>query len=166
MISKRVEKAKGVGFFRGFRGEFEAFAFFPAGIQAGQRNDECIPSLFSTSFRELEGELGLKTTTPPAHRTFSCEHSCSQDEPAPSYSLLREYCGFPFFPRFISLPSRPLRFSSSPLHVPVPVPLHRLFFFVDERDDGGAVAPSAHFLPINPASRGNGRHADDRDSSR
>lgn len=92
--------------------------------QSGQGNDECIPSLlfFPPLFASSKEKQGLKTTTPPAHRTFSCEPGwCSQDEPAPSYSLLRAYCGFPFFPRFISLARRPPRFlPNSPSILPLP----------------------------------------------
>lgn len=95
---------------------------FLAGSQARQTMNVFPPFLFSPLFASSKEKQGLKTTTPPAHRTFSCEPGwCSQDEPAPSYSLLRAYCGFLFSPRFISLARRPARFlPNSPSILPLP----------------------------------------------
>ena len=63
--------------FEDFRGEFHGVFRFLRGWQSGQGNDECIPflpsllpffffffSFLPPSFRELEGDPGLKTTTP------------------------------------------------------------------------------------------------------
>lgn len=85
---------RGNSFVRGFRGV--RVLSLPA---VGSRSRETMnvflsllspPSFFFSIFsraregereRSERGEIGLKTTTLPAHRTFSCEPRCSQDEP-------------------------------------------------------------------------------------
>lgn len=103
----------------------------------GKTVNVSLPPRPSRAFRRLfprarTRRVGLKTTTPPAHRTFSCEsrsQDWSQDEPATVC-----YAGIVDFPPF---------FSSSRQHAALFSIAPAVFF--RERNDGGAVARRRSF---------------------
>lgn len=154
------------GFVRGFRGEFETFAFLLA-VRPGKRWMYSLPSFFHLfSPARRRSKAWKRRPHRPIERFHASPVGAAKMSRRPAIVCYARIVDFFFPPVLFPWPGG-LR-GSFPTH-PRFFPFPRLYFALLFRRRTGwwrRVAPSAHFLPINLAACGNGRHADDRDSSR
>lgn len=138
--------------------------------QSGQGNDECIPSLlfffhlFSPARRR--SKAWKRRPHRPIERFHTSPVGAAKMSRRPAIVCYARIVDFLFSPVLFPWPGG-LRcsFPTHPRFFPFPR-LHSALLFRRQTGWWRRVAPSAHFLPINLAACGNGRHADDRDSSR